>query len=157
MKKGNDMQNLVKKILRILKDHVSQNNQEIQYNQDEINRLLSAAADNSGSNDLEYKNALNKELLEENEEFIQMQLQISDFMEKYGHLFPEQEDSDDNEFIEQDEGLPYFTKTVSGQLDYGPEHPQFHNIRFFNELLKYYQDREDYERCDQLIRIKKYN
>ncbi len=149
------MQNLVKKIMQILKDHVSQNNQEIQYNQDEINRIISRVSDNISDKDLEYKNALNKELLEENEEFIQMQLQISEFMEKYGHLFPE--DETDEDIFEQEDGLPYFSKTVTGQLKYGPDHPQFNNIRFFNELLKYYQEREDYETCDQLIRIKKEN
>lgn len=149
------MQNLVKKIMQLLKDHVSQNNQEIQYNQDEINRIISNASDNISNKDLEYKNALNKELLEENEEFIQMQLQISEFMEKFGHLFPE--DESDEEYFEPEEGLPYFSKTINGQIQYGPDHPQFNNIRFFNELLKYYQEREDYEKCDQLIRIKKSN
>jgi len=148
------MQNLVNKILRILKDHVNQNNQEIQYNQDEINRLMSRPDQKISDNDLEYKNALNKELLGENEEFIQMQIQISEFLEKYGHLFPDDEHEEDD-FYEQDDGLPYFTKTVNGQIQYGPDHPQFNNIRFFNELLKYYQEREDYEKCDQLLKIKK--
>lgn len=148
------MQSLVNKILRILKDHVNQNNEEIQYNQDEINRIISDLKANLSEKDLEYKNALNKELLEENEDFIQLQLQISEFMEKYGHLFPgEKLDEDDS--IEINEPLPYFRKTVEGEIDFGPEHPQYNNIRFFKELLRYYEEREDYEKCDQLIRLKK--
>jgi hypothetical protein len=148
------MQSLVNKILKILKSHVNQNNEEIQYNQDEINRLVSDLRGNISEKDIEYKNALNKEMLEENEDFIQMQLQISEFMEKYGHLFPgehilEEENSDNNE------PLPYFRKTVDGELEFRPGHPQYNNIRFFNELLRYYEEREDYEKCDQLIRLKK--
>jgi len=146
------MQKLVGKILKVLKEHVSQNNQEIQYNQDEINRLLSGSSENSINKELEYKNELNKDLLQENEDFIQMQLQISDFMDKYGHLFPE---ASETEIEEENEDLPYFSKTVLGELTYGPGHPQFNNVRFFNELLKYYQDKEDYEKCHQLIRLKK--
>lgn len=148
------MQSIVKKILRILKDHVNQNNQEIQYNQDEINRMVADVSRKLSEDDLEYKNALNKELLEENEDFIQMQLQISEFVEKYGHLFPE-EGIVDEEYPQSEEELPYFTKTVEGQIEFGPGHPQYNNIRFFNELLRYYQEREDYEKCDQLIRLKK--
>jgi hypothetical protein len=149
------MQSLVNKILKILKDHVNQNNEEIQYNQDEINRIISDLKANLAEKDLEYKNALNKELLEENEDFIQLQLQISEFMEKYGHLFPADNTEEEEESFEINESLPYFRKTIEGEIDFGPEHPQYNNIRFFNELLRYYEEREDYEKCDQLIRLKK--
>ena len=98
---------------------------------------------------------LNKELLDENDDFINMQLRISEFMEKYSHLFTDEEqvevkmpEPDENERI------PYFNKTVTGQMVFAPAHPQFNNPRFFRELLKHYQEMENYEMCDYLLKIK---
>ncbi|MBE0655784.1 MAG: hypothetical protein IH594_18430 [Bacteroidales bacterium] len=148
------MQTIITRILKILKDHVNQNNQEIQYNQDDINRLVTGIAQNISKKDIEYKTALNKELMGENEDFIQMQLQLTEFMEKYAHLFHDSEFEEDLPEEEEDI-LPYFSKTVSGHLKFGPAHPQFNNKIFFQELMKYYQERENYEMCQQLLRIKK--
>ncbi len=148
------MQNYMNKILQILKDHVSQNNREIQYNQDEINRLLTDRMSDMDKDELDYKNSLNRELLEENDDFIKMQIQINEFMEKYSHLFPETEM--DAELGEELDGrMPYFAKTISGQMKYGPDHPQYQNTEFFDELLRYYQEKEDYEMCNELIRVQK--
>mgnify|MGYP006303353075 CR=1 FL=1 len=154
------MQHLVNKILRILKEHVNNNNQEIQYNQEEINRMISDFSEKFTEKDLEYKNALNKELLGENEDFIQFQLQLNEFMEKYGHLFPENEGIEDEEFMDEMEdsySLPYFNKTIKGQIKFDHKHPQFNNVKFFNKLLRYYEENENYEMCEQLIRVKKKN
>lgn len=144
--------------MKILKDHVHNNNQEIQYNQEEINRMISDFSEKYTEKDLEYKNALNKELLGENEDFIHIQLQLNEFMEKYGHLFPEEEELDDEGLsIEANENLslPYFKKTIKGQMKFDHNHPQFNNVTFFNKLLKYYEKKENYEMCEQLIRMRK--
>jgi hypothetical protein len=111
------MEKLMNKILKILKDHVSQNNREIQYNQDEINRLLTEANSAIKKKELEYKYALNKELLDENDNFIGMQLQLTEFMEKYAHLFTGEDAVDIPETIDENEILPYFNKTITGQIN----------------------------------------
>lgn len=148
------MQALITRILKILKDHVNQNNQEIQYNQDDINRIISGISNNQSKKDIEYKSALNKELMGENEEFIQLQLQLTEFMEKYAHLFHDSEA--ENDFLEEeDDIMPYFSKTINGNLKFGPAHPQFNNMAFFQELMKYYEENEDYEMCQKLLSMKK--
>lgn len=149
------MNKIINTLIQVLKDHVSQNNHEIQHNQDDINRMLSDNKEKLSSRDLEYKNSLNKELLAENEEFIQMQLQLSEFVERFGHLFPATDSGiEGGSFVEKEGVLPYFDKTISGQISYGPGHPQFHNIHFFKELLRYYEEREEYEKCEQIIRVR---
>lgn len=146
------MDNLVKKILEALKDHVEQNNHEIQLNQEDINQMI-ANPSNKNKDELDYKKLLNKELFNENEDFITMQIQLTEFMKKFGHLFSENElDDDFSEDLEEDE-IPYFNKTISGQMSYNPSHPQFSNSNFFRKLLEYYEGIEDYEKCDELIKI----
>lgn len=130
------------------------NNREIQSNQEDINKLLSAGGAVAKKQDLDFKNAINKELLEENDSFLALQLQLTEFMERFGYIFTEEEFFDAIDAPDVDEIFPYFNKTVSGQLKYGPQHPQFNNKRFFNELINYFQEKENYEMCDQLIKIK---
>lgn len=153
------MQELIDKILKILKDHVRQNNLEIELNQDEIKRILSEDVSSSrGNDDLEYKKSINQELIHENDDFISLQLNLAEFMEKYGHLISDPDINPDPDFVDQmDEEnlLPYFDQTVEGNLKFEPGHPQFNNTRFFNELLRYYQEKEDYEKCDELVKIKR--
>jgi hypothetical protein len=104
--------------------------------------------------ELEYKYALNKELLDENDNFIGMQLQLTEFMEKYAHLFTGEDAVDIPETIDENEILPYFNKTITGQINYGPQHPQFNNPSFFKELIRYYEEKENYEMCDHLIKLR---
>ena len=148
------MEKQVNKILKILKDHVNQNNREIQFNQEEINKLLSLGGAGSRKEDLDFKYSINKELLEENDNFIDLQLRLNEFMERFGYIFSDEEAIEITDIPEANEIFPYFNKTVSGQMKYGPQHPQFHNNHFFNELINYYQEKENYEMCDSLIKIK---
>jgi hypothetical protein len=148
------MEKLVNKILKILKEHVNQNNKEVQLNQEEILRMLSENSNEKIQKELDFKYSLNKELLEENEEFIHMQIELSEFMDKYAHLFTNADEIEGEEEFEDEESLPYFNKTISGHLNFDISHPQFNNPHFFNELIKYYQDAENYEMCEQLLIIR---
>jgi len=150
------MENLVKRILKILKEHVRENIKEIEYNQDEINRMLSDPASSTKQKELEFKYSLNQDLLKENEDFIKMQLEITGFFEKYGHLFTKDEGSEyfGNDSSEE-ENMNVFTQTITGKLKFDPQHPHFNNPKFFYDLLKYYQEKEDYEKCQELLKLKK--
>lgn len=157
MEKSSIMENLANKILKILKEHVRQNVREIEYNQDEINRMLSDPSTAIKQKDLEFKYSLNQDLLHENEDFIKMQLEITGFLEKYSHLFPGNEDSEyEEKDSSADDKMNAFNQTISGILKYDSQHPQFNNPDFFNNLLKYYQEKEDYEKCQELLNLKEF-
>lgn len=147
------MEKLVNKILRILKEQVNQNNMEVQLNQEEILRILSEKSNEKIQKELDYKYSINRELLSENEEFIHMQIELTEFMDKYAHLFAEVDEIDGEDEVEFDEILPYFKMTINGSLKYDSAHPQYNNPHFFDELIKYYQEVENYEMCEQLLLI----
>lgn len=148
------MKSLINKVVQFLKSRVHQNNLEIQHNQDEIRRILNSFGRKNKENDaLQERNFINEELFSQNEDFLHMQLQLREFSEKYGHLFAglgEEESEPEDENV-----LPYFKKTVEGELSFEPGHPQYSNIQFFKQLLKYYEENENYEMCDQLVRMKR--
>ena len=48
-----------------------------------------------------------------------------------------------------------FVLTVNGKLAFNRAHPQFNNEKFFNRLLDYHTQREEYEICAQLVKYRK--
>jgi hypothetical protein len=149
------MNKLIQKLLNVLKEHVNQNNREIQLNQEEIEKLLSDTTLNTHKKDLEIKYSLNRELLNENSDFVQIQLELSEFMDKYKHLFPGNASENTFKEMDEDNSQNLFKQTVSGKLKFDSAHPQYNNPGFLQELLKYYEIHENYEMCDKLIKLRK--
>jgi hypothetical protein len=149
------MNKLIYKLLSVLKEHVNQNNKDIQLNQEEIEKLLSDASLPHLKSDLDNKYSYNRQLLNENSDFVKMQLELTEFFEKYRHLFPEDSSDARMNEPEQNERQKIFSQTVSGKLKFDSSHPHYNNSRFIEELFKYYEMNENYEMCEQLLKLRK--
>ena len=134
---------------------MNQNNSDIQLNQEEIDKLLSENSLQVKKKDLDELYNLNKELLNENSDFVQMQLDLNEFLKKYRHLFPESSSEIPANQPGQNDSEKVFAQTVAGKLKFDSAHPQYNNSRFFQELLKYYEIHENYEMCDRLMKLRK--
>jgi hypothetical protein len=148
------MKDMIKRTIDILKEKVRSNLLEIQNNQKEIRELLKQPVSAERSASLEEKYALNKVLLAENNDFINVQLTLTNFYEKYNNtdVFNVKEEVPVQlQFKNENE---CFELTVNGHLVYNQDHPYFTDDNFFQKLLHYYQDREDYERCSKLVQEK---
>jgi hypothetical protein len=145
------MNKMINRLIRILKEQVNQNNREIRLNQEEIERMISGNAAGARQRDLDAINTVNRQLQDENSDFIRMQQELSDFLMKYEYL-----DHESTADVQQTAPVDQLLlQTVNGKLEYNPAHPQFNDPEFFHRLLKYYENTEDYEMCDKLIRLRK--
>jgi hypothetical protein len=145
------MNKMINRLIRILKEQVNQNNREIRLNQEEIERMLSGNAGGARQRDLDAINNVNRQLQEENTDFMRLQQELSEFLLKYDYL-------DAEGIAEVQQSAPVdqvLLQTVNGKLEYNPAHPQFNDPEFFHRLLKYYENMEDYEMCDKLLRLRK--
>ena len=88
-------------------------------------------------------------------DFIKMQLELNDFMERYKHLFPGNDEGASIREPEENESLNLLNQTVNGKLKFDSAHPQYDNPRFFQELFNYYERHENYEMCEKLLKIRK--
>jgi len=137
----------------MMKEKVKSNLIEIQNNQKEIRSLLKQSASPERSIELEVKYALNKVLLAENNDFINVQLMLSNFLDKYSN-------SDVLECEMVTVPMQYrnenecFELTVNGRLIFNQSHPFYNDDNFYHKLLNYYQKVEDYEACDELVKTK---
>jgi hypothetical protein len=146
------MNKIIHKLLSVLKEHVSQNNKDIQLNQEEIDKLLSETPSKTSKINLDARYSTNRELLNENADFVKMQLELAEFLEKYKLLFPSIPDETNVQDPKENDTRKLFTQTINGKLKFDRAHPQYHNPKFFQELLKYYEIHEDYEMCDKLLK-----
>lgn len=147
------MKDMIQKTIEVLKEKIRANLLQIQNNQKEIRNLLKKPVSEERSAHLEERYALNKALLAENNDFINVQLTLTNFVEKYihNHLFASSQENfpvNENECFEQ---------IVSGKALFDENHPYFNDEAFFQKLMDHYQQVEDYENCSKLMNYKHNN
>jgi hypothetical protein len=150
------MRELIQKTISLLKQRVKNNLELINQNQVKIKEILQEPNSSNRSVKFEQRYEINKSLLAENNDFINIQLTLINFLEKYKDSLVL---NDNLPVIEikkiKDEG-ELFDLTIRGTLPYNEEHPLYNNKAFFMKLLKHYQDKEAYEKCQELINLRKH-
>ena len=149
------MKELIQKTIALLKSRVKNNLELINKNQVKIKEILKEPNSSKRTTSFEEHYETNKSLLAENNDFINIQLTLINFLEKYkdSPLLKDNPPVIEIETIKDAKEL--FKLTVKGKIAFDKKHPQFNNESFFRRLLKYYQDIEAYEKCQALINLKK--
>jgi len=149
------MRALLQRTIELLKKRVKQNLETINHNQSEIRQLLNQPLSAERTYYIEKHYDINKVLLSENNDFINLQLALLNFLDKYKDS-PILEDDDipevnPEEYLDDNE---LFDLTIQGKLNFDLSHPRFSDEMFFSKLISYYTATEDYEKCDALIKLK---
>jgi len=149
------MKALLQRTIEILKKRVKENLDTINQNQSEIRQLLTQPLSAERTYYIEKHYDINKVLLNENNDFISLQVTLLNFMEKYKD-FPI---LDDDELPELSPELymdehELFELTIQGKLAFNITHPKFEDEKFFQKLLSYYSALEAYEKCNSLLKTK---
>ena len=150
------MKDLIQKTISILKLHVKNNLEVINQNQTKIKQILQEPASSKRSLNFEKHYEVNRNLLSENNDYINVQLTLINFLEKYkdSDIMKEKQSDIRLRTIEDEEEI--FNLTVAGKLIYDSNHPNFKDQNFFEKLLCHYRDNEEYEKCHQLLNLKKH-
>ncbi len=144
-----------------LKSRVQQNLNVFYKNEKIIKKLLEEPVSDERSRKLEEKYYENKKLLKENDDSIRLQLQLSKFIDTYENELEETEEEQFNNPEAAKEINASLTReeifelTTSKELKFDENHPYFNDEEFFNELIEYFSNIEDYEMCGFLQKNKK--
>jgi len=145
------MKKMFKITNNLLTEKVKENLTKIRNNQKVIRDLLKQKTFTE-TKKLEKKFSTNKSLLDENFEFINIQLTICNFLEKnikassFGNNTTANLLKDINDCFEL---------TIDGFIIYNSEHPFYSDDKFFNNLLNYHQKLENYEKIRRTVTYKK--
>lgn len=161
------MKAYLKKSVVALKEHIKNNLEKIRRNEKEIKEILKEPVSDDRSTKLTEKFNLNKNLINENNEAINLQKSIMQYMDNYlNHVtFSEELEFDEasqNKSIAVNTKVEakredYFDLTIKKAIDFDQRHPYFHDEGFANDLIKYFIDIEDYEMCARLSNLSKQN
>lgn len=101
----------------------------------------------------------NKRLMKENSESIQLQYEITKFIENHLEVSEKQKREAlgayraGQDAESQQHSMEEILKlTIKGEIPFNSKHPFFRDEEFFSRLLRYYQSREDYETCQALLK-----
>ncbi len=150
------MVDLMKQAIEALKAKVNSNLEEIKTNEILFRKFFSEGKAKDCPDDMNKILEDNKRLLAENFDFINVQLSLLKFLEKYKlqEVYNETRQEETITKPEEPEQINYFELTISGKLTYNEEHPMFDDIAFFNNIMSYFESHENYEKCAGLLKAK---
>ncbi|MBN1414787.1 MAG: hypothetical protein JW973_06780 [Bacteroidales bacterium] len=149
------MKKLLQDMIELLKNQVKHNLDIINQNEEVIRKITSYPESTKQKVTFQRYYMENKNLLTENNDFTNLQLTLIKFLTKYKHsellndpaLLDEVDPKQDPEYV--------FELTVTGKIPYNPRHPFFENPDFFMQLMEHFEKTEQYEKCKELIQVKK--
>ena len=148
------MKELIEKTIILLKIQIKNNLETINHNQARIREISTQPKSAKSNSDLDDHYTTNNRLLSENNDFINIQLALMNFLDKYKDS-PVMKDAvpalDINTIASEEE---LFERTIAGVIQYNQAHPYFNDKKFYFKLMKFYQDREEYEKCQELSMLK---
>jgi hypothetical protein len=142
-------------MIELLKNQVKHNLEIINRNEDAIRKLTSHPETEEQIAAFQQYYMENKNLLAENNNFTNLQLTLIKFLTKYKHSEPHNDKVSSDEVDPRQDPRYVFELTVSGKIPYNPRHPFFENPDFFYQLMDHFEKTEQYEKCKELIEVKK--
>ena len=146
-----DMQHLINKTIETLKSKIRTNLETINKNQAEIKRILTSNEEDKYKTEFDRMFEENKNLLSQNNDYINIQLTLINFVEKYKDTAILNEDTPMVDVFSVSDTEEIFDLTCKGLIEFNANHPNYEDESFFERLLAYYEEREEYEKCQRLL------
>lgn len=154
------MKDQLQQMVENMRKHVMKNLEIIKANEGHIREVLNWPISPERTKELNDSYQLSKNLLSENNDFINLQVTIMNFLNKYKHLVEEEtvvnvsvSKTQQNQQLTRED---YFKLTAENDIEFNSSHPYFDDIEFFNDLFSYFEYTENYEMCAQLMKHKKW-
>lgn len=144
----------IQRMIEELKGKIKHNVSIINNNQELIKELLKEPGSEQQSQKFDAYKLQNKKLLAQNNDLINVHLTLLNFIDKYEKTAILNESIpilDIHSVTDEDEMV---SLTVKGLIPFNSQHPRFKHSVFIDKLIAYYECIEDYEKCQELIKLK---
>lgn len=147
------MKELLKAIMEEMKKKVVSNLEVVKENEADIKRLLNDPEGYEKAFNLQMRFDKNRSILSENLEYLNLQLKIVAFIDKY--KYADFLKTPFQDLLKKDPAnIDFFNETIEGTILFNENHPLFKDEIFINKLIEHYLEKEDYEECKRLFQIK---
>lgn len=137
-----------------LKAKIKFNIDLINQNQTEVKSLIRQLNSGELSRQYEAYNTQNKVLIAQNNDLINVQLTLINFIEKYRNTAILKNDIPLIDIYSITDQQEIFDLTAKGILPFDNKHPLYSNTEFIDKLIVYYEGKEQYEYCIELQLLK---
>ncbi len=148
------MRDLLQKTIDVLKKRVKNNLKAINANQKVIKELLNQTGGAANSADFERYYEANKILLQENNDFINIQLTLINFLEKYKGTAVLDNTLPVVDIYSISDEVEVLELTLKGVVEFNENHPKFNDSGFIDKMIAHYESLEQYEKCQELYNLK---
>lgn len=148
------MRELIQKTIDILKLRVKNNLEIINTNQRSIKEILKNKNSMDGSMEFEKYYGINKTMLHENNDYINIQLTLINFLEKYKGTAVLEDTLPIVDIYSITDDCEVLDLTLKGVVKFDEKHPRYHDTDFIDMLITHYQRNEEYEKCQSLFDMK---
>ncbi|MBN2523352.1 MAG: hypothetical protein JXB24_08740 [Bacteroidales bacterium] len=148
------MRELLQKTIDELKFRVKKNLKVINENQLQIKQLLASNTTGERANEYEKCYSVNKKLLQENNDYINIQLTLINFLEKYKGTAVLDDTMPVVDIYSISDEVEVLDLTLKGIVKFDEKHPKFKNKKFIDKMISHFETMEEYEKCQKLIEMK---
>lgn len=148
------MQDLIEKTVDMLKLKVKKNLKAINKNQKAIKILLEEKDTPERAAEFEQYYGANKTLLQENNDFINIQLTLINFLEKYKGTAVLDEGMPVVDIYSISDEKEVLELTLNGIVNFDDKHPKYNDSSFIDRMIQHYGKKEEYEKCSKLLDLK---
>jgi hypothetical protein len=153
------MKEQLQQTIELLRQHVLKNIELIKVNELHIKEVLTWPVSADRTRELNDSYSFSKNLLSENNDFINLQVSVMNFITRYNKVFESEQPvkvdvcaaPNHQAKLSRDD---YFKLTVEKDMEFNQMHPYFNDSDFYNDLLVFFQENENYEKCAELIKFK---
>jgi len=148
------MRDMLQKTIDVLKKKVKNNLKAINENQKIIKELLNQPDTAERAKEFEKYYSANKTLLQENNDYINIQLTLINFLEKYKGTAVLDNSMPVVDIYSITDETEVLDLTLKGVVTFNENHPRFNDTSFIDKLIAHYETLEEYERCQELAELK---
>lgn len=148
------MRDLFQKTIEVLKKRVKDNLKAINANQKAIKELLNQSNASDKALEFERYYGANKTLLQENNDYINIQLTLINFLEKYKGTAVLDNTLPVVDIYSITDEVEVLDLTLKGVVAFNEKHPKFRDENFIDKLISHYESLEQYEKCQELYNLK---
>jgi hypothetical protein len=148
------MRELIQKTIDILKQRVKNNLDAINVNQKVIKEILNNKGSVESSKDFERYYSTNRTMLQENNDYINIQLTLINFLEKYKGTAVLDDSLPIVDIYSITDDQEILDLTLKGIVKFDENHPRYHDTDFIDTMITHYQRSEEYEKCQALFDMK---
>lgn len=148
---------MVETIIRAIEElklKIKNNVETITQNQSSIQAMLKHKMNTDYAGQFELISEQNRELLAQNNDLINVQLTLVNFIGKYKDTAILCQDVPLIDIYSVTDEQEVFALTIKGKLNFNEEHPFYHSPTFIEKLIHFYLQKEEYEYCEELNRLK---